>query len=173
MRPRHLRLKPGVDPRVAAQTLDELINEGRNVIASVAGGTGIGPGALPLAEAYVRWLEGVETHLQVLTFDFGVLDALQTGSLLADSPAPRGTHLADSACSSRDRSADQLARGLARRSPAADRPRRRCARGSNGPRYECAAGIRPAGADRLDRGDPESSSAACHSSKGRRRSSMS
>src|SRR5206468_4308224 len=34
-------------------------------------------GALPLAEAYVRW--GVETHLQVLTFDFAVLDALQTG----------------------------------------------------------------------------------------------
>jgi rRNA-processing protein FCF1 len=79
MRPRHLRLKPGVDPRVATLTLDQLINEGRNVIASVAGGTGIGPGALPLAEAYVRWLEGVETHLQVLTFDFSVVDALQTG----------------------------------------------------------------------------------------------
>jgi hypothetical protein len=49
------------------------------VIASVVGGTGIGPGALPLAEAYVRWVEGVETHLQVLTFDFDLLDALQTG----------------------------------------------------------------------------------------------
>ena len=46
---------------------------------SVPGGTGIGPGALPLAEAYVRWAEEVETHLQVLTFDFDVLNALQTG----------------------------------------------------------------------------------------------
>jgi hypothetical protein len=30
-------------------------------------------------EVYVGWVEGVETHLQVLTFDFDVLDALQTG----------------------------------------------------------------------------------------------
>ncbi len=56
-----------------------MINDGRTVIASVASGTGIGPGALPLAETYVRWLEGVETHVQVLTFDFDVIDALQTG----------------------------------------------------------------------------------------------
>jgi rRNA-processing protein FCF1 len=68
-----------VDPRFAVQTLDQLIIAGRNVIGSVPGGTGVGPGALPLAEAYVRWIEGLETHLQVLTFDFDVLDALQTG----------------------------------------------------------------------------------------------
>lgn len=79
MRSHRLRLKPGVDARVAVQTLDELITAGRNVIGSVPGGTEIGPGVLPLAEAYVGWVEGVETHLQVLTFDFDVLDALQTG----------------------------------------------------------------------------------------------
>jgi hypothetical protein len=79
MRSRRLQLKQGVDPRVAVRTLDQLINDGRNLIASVAGRTEVGPGALPLAESYVRWVEGVETHLQVLTFDFDVLDALQTG----------------------------------------------------------------------------------------------
>jgi rRNA-processing protein FCF1 len=58
--------------------LDEASNTGRNVIASVPIGTGIGPGVLPLAEAYVDWVAGVENQLHAVTLDFDVVEALHT-----------------------------------------------------------------------------------------------
>jgi PIN domain len=78
MQPRRLRLRPEADPRNTVQMLDEAINAGRNVIASVPIGTGIGPGVLPLAAAYVDWLAGVENQFQAVTLDFDVVEALHT-----------------------------------------------------------------------------------------------
>jgi hypothetical protein len=78
MRPHRLHLKPGSDPRGAANALADVVNAGRNVIASVPGGTQIGPGAIPLAEAYVRWVETVENQLTVLSLDLDLVDALHT-----------------------------------------------------------------------------------------------
>ena len=78
MQPRHLRLRPEADPQNTTQVLDEAINAGRNVIASVPIGTGIGPGVLPLAEAYVDWVAGVENQLHAVTLDFDVVEALHT-----------------------------------------------------------------------------------------------
>ena len=77
MRPLRLQLKPGVDPRGAANALAELVNAGRNVVASVPGGQ-IGPGAIPLAEAYVRWVETVQNQLTALSLDLDLVDALHT-----------------------------------------------------------------------------------------------
>lgn len=78
MQPRRLRLRREADPRNTIQVLDEAVNAGRNVIASVPIGTGIGPGVLPLAEAYVDWLAGVESQLHAVTLDFAVVEALRT-----------------------------------------------------------------------------------------------
>ena len=79
MRPLRLHLKPGVDPRGVANALAELVNAGRNIVGSVPGGTQIGPGAIPLAEAYVRWVETVENQLTALSLDLDLVDALHTG----------------------------------------------------------------------------------------------
>jgi len=79
MRPLRLHLKPGVDPHGAVNALGELVNAGRNVVASVPGGTQIGPGAIPLAEAYVRWVETVENQLTASSLDLDLVDALHTG----------------------------------------------------------------------------------------------
>jgi hypothetical protein len=78
MRPLRLYLKPGVDPRAAVSVLTDVVNAGRNVVASVPGGTLIGPGAIPLAEAYVRWVENVEGQLDALSLDLDLIDALHT-----------------------------------------------------------------------------------------------
>lgn len=78
MRPLRLHLMSGADPRGAANALAELVNAGRNVVASVPGGTQIGPGAIPLAEAYVRWVETVENQLIALSLDLDLVDALHT-----------------------------------------------------------------------------------------------
>jgi rRNA-processing protein FCF1 len=78
MQPRHLRLRPEADPQNTIRVLAEAINAGRNVIASVPIGTGIGPGVLPLAEAYVDWVAGVENQLHAVTLDFDVVEALHT-----------------------------------------------------------------------------------------------
>lgn len=79
MRPLRLHLKPGVDPHGVANALAQLVNAGRNVVASVPGGTQIGPGAIPLAEAYVRWVETVENQLTASSLDLDLVDALHTG----------------------------------------------------------------------------------------------
>jgi hypothetical protein len=78
MRPLRLHLKPGQDPRGAVSALTDLVNAGRNVVASVPDGTLIGPGAVPLAEAYVRWVEAVEAQLHALSLDLDLIDALHT-----------------------------------------------------------------------------------------------
>ena len=78
MQPRRLRLKREADPRDTIRALDEAINAGRNVIATAPTGTGIGPGVLPLAAAYVDWLAGVENQLHAVTLDFDVVEALHT-----------------------------------------------------------------------------------------------
>ena len=78
MRPLRLHLKPGVKPRGAVGALTEVIRAGKNVVASVSGGTLIGPGAIPLAEAYVVWVENVEGQLNALSLDLDLIDALHT-----------------------------------------------------------------------------------------------
>jgi hypothetical protein len=78
MQPRRLRLKHDVDPRVAIGILTEAITAGGNIVASVPAGTGIGPDALRLSDGYVGWVEGLERALQSLSFDFDVVEALQT-----------------------------------------------------------------------------------------------
>jgi hypothetical protein len=78
MRPLRLRLKPGADPAGAVGVLGSLIVNGRNVIASVGGGTLVGPGAVPLAEAFVSWVENIELQLSALSFDDDLIDALHT-----------------------------------------------------------------------------------------------
>jgi len=78
MRPTSLRLKPGVDPANAAGILDALVRQGRGVVASAGPGTHVGPGALPLAEAYVIWTDDVESQLTSLSFDTDLVEALHT-----------------------------------------------------------------------------------------------
>jgi hypothetical protein len=78
MRPLRIRLKPGADPAGAVGVLGSLINDGRNVVASVGGATLIGPGAVPLAEAFVSWVENIELQLSALSFDEDLIDALHT-----------------------------------------------------------------------------------------------
>jgi hypothetical protein len=78
MRPLRLRLKAGADPSDAVTVLSNLINAGRNVIASVGGATLIGPGAVPLADAYVSWVENIELQLAALSFDDELIGPLHT-----------------------------------------------------------------------------------------------
>jgi rRNA-processing protein FCF1 len=64
-------------PPDAIRILDELINDGRNALSRVTG-TMIGPGAVPLATAYVQWVERVEGQLRSLAIDPDLSAALQT-----------------------------------------------------------------------------------------------
>lgn len=78
MRPTSFRLKPGVDPANALGILDELVRRGRGVVAGAGAGTHVGPGALPLAEAYVIWTDDVESQLTSLSLDADLVEALHT-----------------------------------------------------------------------------------------------
>jgi len=74
MIPRRLRLARGTQPRNAANTLGELITDGRNIVASVAGGHRV----IRLRDKYIDWVERAELQLSNFTLQPDALEMFQT-----------------------------------------------------------------------------------------------
>jgi rRNA-processing protein FCF1 len=70
-------LRSGFEPEAALAVLDELINAGWNAISGVTG-TLIGPGAVPLAVAYVQWADRVEAQLRSLAIEQDLATVMHT-----------------------------------------------------------------------------------------------
>src|SRR5436305_410428 len=91
MPPRRLRLKPGYDPRRAAEILRARINDAGNITARSAG---VGAdSARALQAAYLEWAEATERQLAGLTLDAKIPAALHTARYwhirtLTDDPRP-------------------------------------------------------------------------------------